>query len=137
MLIKEWREERVYKNMMKSFTNGITRAFILYTLYSEPMHGYEIVNRINHCFEHAIKTQSINKVPTSKIYPLLNKMEISGIIESEDRLNEKTQKNVKFYKITEKGEQLLFQGRKINHEMFYNEYYKNFINFINGLDEDA
>ena len=92
MLIKEWREERVYKNMMKSFTNGITRAFILYTLYSEPMHGYEIVNRINHCFEHAIKTQSINKVPTSKIYPLLNKMEISGIIESEDRLNEKTQK---------------------------------------------
>lgn len=123
-------EEKIYKNMMKSFTNGITRGFILYTLYKNPMHGYGLVNRINKCFEQPIKSGALKKIPSSKIYPLLSKMEKSGVIYSKNIENRETKKNVKYYKITEKGKEILFSRKKTNKEMLYNPYYKEFTDFM-------
>lgn len=130
MLLEEWHNELIYKRMMKSFTNGITRGFILYTLYKEPMHGYEIVNRVNKCFENPIKRGLIKKVPSSKIYPYLINMEISGLISSKNSFNEKTNKNIKYYYITEKGVKLLKERKKLQTQMTNNEYFNEFIEFM-------
>ena len=56
-------------------------------------------------FEIFIDEMSLKKSNPSNIYPILNKMEESGIIDSE--LKTKNNKKIKYFKITEDGEYVL------------------------------
>jgi DNA-binding PadR family transcriptional regulator len=120
--------EQANKTIMKGFTNGITRGLILFTLYNEPMHGYEIIKRINESFSYSIDNKVLKNVKSSKIYPILINMEELGVIKSETE--ERNNKSVKTYYITSKGEEILFMRKNKSKEFISNPYLKDFFDFM-------
>lgn len=77
------------------------RLLIIWYLSKENLHGYLIMKKINKFFEKQIKLGLIGKIHASKMYPILKEMEKEGIIISYSGIH--NNKQVKMYKITEKG----------------------------------
>ncbi len=91
-----------HKKVFKNFSNGIIHNLILWIISREDIHGYGIMKRLNEFFSFEDSKCDIT-VNSSKIYPILSKMEKNGFIVGEWKVNENN-KRVKFYSITEDGE---------------------------------
>lgn len=89
------------KKLIKHFSNGLTRNLILWIISKEKIHGYGIMKKLDEFydlddFDCEIKNSS------SKVYPILARMEKNGLIVGEWDVNENN-KRVKYYTITEEG----------------------------------
>lgn len=87
--------------LIKHFSNGLTRNLILWIISKEKIHGYGIMKKLDEFFDFADLDCNI-KNTSSKIYPILRKMESNGLIVGEWDINENN-KRVKYYTITEEG----------------------------------
>lgn len=92
------------KIIVRNMSNALLRHLILHTLLQGKLHGYGLMKVLNEYFQNSISRGLINKIPTSKVYPILNTMEEQGQIISEE--GEKNNMRVKFYVITDRGEKL-------------------------------
>ncbi len=77
---------------------GLIGSVILDLLHKNPMHGYEIVNKIRELTGHSFSPGTI--------YPILYRMEEHGLIKSSWKKIGK-RKMVKLYSLTEKGVETL------------------------------
>ncbi|WP_292886469.1 PadR family transcriptional regulator [Methanobrevibacter sp. UBA212] len=92
--------------VIKSYVNGMSRFLILWVIrYNKLIHGYGILKELDKFFMILIEEGSLKKSNPSNIYPILNRMEESGLITSEFKM--KNNKQLKFFSITEDGEYLL------------------------------
>ena len=94
-----------HKKAFKNFSNGIIHNLILWIISKESIHGYGIMKKLEEFFNFNDSKCDIN-VNSSKIYPILSKMEKSGFIVGEWNINENN-KSVKYYSITEDGQDFL------------------------------
>lgn len=92
------------KNMMKHFSNALIRHIIIYLLKKESLYGYILTKKINEFFDTQIESGIMNKIPTSKVYPILNKMESENLIKSKE--SEHNNMKIKLYSTTELGEEM-------------------------------
>lgn len=103
---KNYSEVITNNPVIKHYVKGMSRFLILWIIkYNECIHGYGILKELDKFFEIFIDEMSLKRSNPSNIYPILNKMEESGIIGSE--LKTKNNKKIKYFKITEDGEYLL------------------------------
>ncbi len=100
-----------HKKVFKNFSNGIIHNLILWIISKEDIHGYGLMKKLNDFFNFENSKCEIN-INSSKIYPILSKMEKNGFIVGEWKINENN-KRVKFYSITNEGE--LFLGNVQSH----------------------
>lgn len=97
------------KQLLKQFQNGLLRIIILWIISKNSIHGYGISKELDGFFNSFNKSD--NKINPAKLYPILRKMEDNSLIESVESVN--NNKKVKFYQITDNGEDLLnFIGKK-------------------------
>ena len=79
---------------LKNLVRGMMDILILWLLFKRPMHGYGIISKIENI-------TGLRFTPGA-VYPLLYKMEKSGLIRGRwKKMGEK--QRVKLYKITHKG----------------------------------
>lgn len=103
---KNYSEVVSNNTVIKSYVNGMSRFLILWIIrYNRLIHGYGILKELDKFFMILIEEGSLKKSNPSNIYPILNRMEESGLITSEFRM--KNNKQLKFFSITEDGEYLL------------------------------
>ena len=95
-----------HKPVSKPITNGLTRLLIFWIIKERgPIHGYGIMKELDIFFETPINKGWQKKASSSKIYPILKKMEEKELINGEWKTQ--NNKQVIFYRITEKGEKIL------------------------------
>jgi DNA-binding PadR family transcriptional regulator len=103
---KNYSEVVSNNTVIKSYVNGMSRFLILWVIrYNKLIHGYGILKELDKFFMILIEEGSLKKSNPSNIYPILNRMEESGLITSEFRM--KNNKQLKYFSITEDGEYLL------------------------------
>lgn len=79
---------------------GTLTMLILKTLANEPLHGYEIANRIQ------LFSEDVLKVEEGSLYPALYRMEAAGWIEAEWGASENNRR-AKYYSLTKAGRKQL------------------------------
>ena len=100
--MKELKESHI--KILKHFSNGLTHNLILWIISKESIHGYGIMKRLDEFFDFSNENCEL-KATSSKVYPILRKMEDKGLIRGEWLIV--NNKRVKFYSITEDGEIVL------------------------------
>ena len=98
----------------------------------EDIHGYGIMKRLNEFFNFEDSKCEIN-INSSKIYPILSKMEKNGFIVGEWKINENN-KRVKFYSITGEGELFLENIQSHMNNILNNPCWLNFFKDMTGLE---
>ena len=121
-----------HKKLVKYFTNGITHNLILWIISKEPIHGYGIMKKLDDFFSFDNGECDI-KNTSSKIYPILSRMEENGLIDGEWKINENN-KRVKYYSITDKGEELLNHIQFHMNNILTNKTWLYFIKDMTGLE---
>ena len=101
-LQKELKESHI--KILKHFSNGLTHNLILWIISKESIHGYGIMKRLDEFFDFSNENCEL-KATSSKVYPILRKMEDKGLIRGEWQIV--NNKRGKFYSITEDGEIVL------------------------------
>jgi len=86
-------------NWMKEAQKGYIRIGVLILLNKKPSHGYEIMSEIKD------RTGGFWKPTAGGVYPILRDLEKTGYIKGE--WHKQNNRNVKTYKITEKGKIIL------------------------------
>ena len=90
--------------LVKFFSNGVTHNLILWIISKEPIHGYGIMKKLDEFFQFTNDNCEL-KSSSSKVYPILRKMEDNNLIIGEwQTVNNK---RLKHYSITEDGEIVL------------------------------
>ena len=112
--------------VLKHLSNGFYRLIILWEVNKQPIHGYGLIKKIDEFHQRQIDEGIINQTKSSKIYPILSQMEKDKLIEGYWTI--KNNKNVKFYKITSLGVELLNILHFRFHELSLNPIWKEFIN---------
>jgi len=97
--------DEIYKKLFKHFSNGITHNLILWIISKEKIHGYGIMKILDEFFSFEDSGCDLTST-SSKVYPILAKMEDNNLIKGEWDINENN-KRVKFYTITGEGEVVL------------------------------
>lgn len=93
------------RKMIRGFMRGFGKIIILWLVSKKRQHGYEIMT-------HLQQASTVNKMPsTSMIYPVLHALEKLGMIEGTWEYHGK--RKVKYYEITEEGEESLERIRKL------------------------
>jgi DNA-binding PadR family transcriptional regulator len=92
-------EEKTTAEWMKEAQKGYIRVAVLILLNNKPSHGYEIMKEIKD------KTQGFYTPTPGGVYPILRSLEKTGYIKGEWRRQKN--RNVKTYRITEKGKIIL------------------------------
>ena len=87
------------KKVFKNFYNGILPSLILWIISKEDIHGYGIMKKLNELFNFDQYKVNVN---SSKIYPILSRLEKNNFVVGEWKINENN-KSVKFYTITDEG----------------------------------
>lgn len=90
--------------LVKHFSNGITHNLILWIISKEPIHGYGIMKKLDDFFDFENDNCDL-KSSSSKVYPILRKMEDKSLIVGEWKVV--NNKRVKFYSITDDGKIVL------------------------------
>ena len=121
-----------HKKLVKYFTNGITHNLILWIISKETIHGYGIMKKLDDFFSFDNGECDL-KNTSSKIYPILSKMEDDGLIAGEWKVNENN-KRVKYYSITDDGELLLKHIQFHMSNILTNQTWLYFINDMTGLE---
>lgn len=93
------------EKIIKYFSNGITHNLILWIISKETIHGYGIMKKLDDFFNFNGGSCEMN-INSSKIYPILSKMEKKELISGEWKINENN-KRVKYYSITPDGKLVL------------------------------
>ena len=119
-----------HKKFLKHFTNGIIHKLILWIISKQTIHGYGIMKKLDEFFSFEDSECEI-KINSSKIYPILSKMEDEGLIEGEWKINENN-KRVKYYSITEDGEQVLSHIKNHMDKILTNPSWFTFLSDITG-----
>lgn len=101
MTYKEFNQSD--KKVFKNFYNGILPSLILWIISKEDIHGYGIMKKLNGLFSFEHYKVNVN---SSKIYPILSRLEKNGFVVGEWKINENN-KSVKFYSITDEGNEFL------------------------------
>jgi DNA-binding PadR family transcriptional regulator len=120
------------KKLIKHFSNGLTRNLILWIISKEKIHGYGIMKKLDEFFDFADVDCEI-KNTSSKVYPILRKMEATGLIVGEWDINENN-KRVKYYSITEEGLLILEHIRQIMNSIVNNPAWLMFYKDMAGVD---
>jgi DNA-binding PadR family transcriptional regulator len=92
-------EEKTTANWMKEAQKGYIRVAVLILLNNKPSHGYEIMKEIKD------KTRGFYKPTPGGVYPILRDLEKTGYIKGE--WHRQNNRNIKTYRITEKGKTIL------------------------------
>ena len=125
--MKELNESHV--KFLKHFSNGITHNLILWIISKEPIHGYGIMKKLDDFFDFDNDECEL-KATSSKVYPLLRKMEAKNLIEGEwQTVNNK---RVKYYSITEDGEIVLNHLKNNMCRVIDNPFWMAFIEDMTG-----
>ena len=125
--MKELTESRI--KILKHFSNGITHNLILWIISKEPIHGYGIMKKLDEFFEFTNDNCEL-KSSSSKVYPILRKMEDNGLIIGEWKTV--NNKRVKYYSITEDGEIVLNHIRNNMEHVLENPNWLDFIEDMTG-----
>lgn len=96
--------DHISKKILRHFSNGLTHVIILWIISKEKIHGYGIMKQLDEFFS-SCNPDEYNKTNPSKIYPILRRLEKTGVIEGEWGIS--NNKRVKYYSITPEGEVLL------------------------------
>jgi len=120
-----------YRKFLKHFSNGTTHNLILWIISKESIHGYGIMKKLEEFFSFD-DAECEMKVNSSKIYPILSKMEDKGLIAGEWKVNEKN-KSVKYYSITDDGAKVLNQIQTHMSRILENPSWLAFFEDMTGL----
>ena len=118
--------------LIKHFSNGLTRNLILWIISKEKIHGYGIMKKLDEFFDFKDLDCNI-KNTSSKIYPILRKMESNGLIVGEWDINENN-KRVKYYTITEEGLLILDNIGRVMKSLFNNPSWLMFYKDMAGVE---
>ena len=121
-----------HKKVFKNFFNGIIHNLILWIISKEDIHGYGIMKKLNEFFSFEDSKCDIN-VNSSKIYPILSKMEKNGFIAGEWKVNENN-KRVKYYSITDDGKFFLKAIQSHMNDVLNNPYWLEFFKDMTGME---
>lgn len=110
--------------LIKHYSNGLTRNLILWIISKDKIHGYGIMKKLDEFFNFEDVNYEI-KNTSSKVYPILRKMEKNGLIIGEWDINENN-KRVKYYSITDEGLIILDKIRSIINFISNNPAWLNF-----------
>ena len=124
--------EETRQKLLKYFSNGITHKLILWIISKESIHGYAIMKKLEDFFNFE-NTQCELNFNSSKIYPILSKMEDKGLIVGEWKVNENN-KRVKYYSITDEGIDLLNHIQKNLNSILENPSWLAFFKDMTGLE---
>ena len=116
------------KKVFKNFYNGILPSLILWIISKEDIHGYGIMKKLNDLFNFDQYTVNVN---SSKIYPILSRLEKNGFIAGEWKINE-SNKSVKFHSITDEGNEFLKVIQNQLQIVFKNPVWKAFFDEMTG-----
>ncbi|MBE6494499.1 MAG: PadR family transcriptional regulator [Methanosphaera stadtmanae] len=101
-------DTEVFEENIKMFhfiVNGLSHFLTLWIIHKHTeIYGYGIMKELN-LFLDCEKGCCVKKFSSSKIYPLLKKMENANLIEG--KWKRKNNKQIKSYKTTQKGELLI------------------------------
>ena len=117
-----------YKKIFKHFLNGITHNVILGIISKESIHGYGIMKKLDEFLD--FDDNYLLKSNSSKIYPILRKMESNGIIVGEWKVV--NNKRVKYYSITEDGEFVLDNIKNYMIQIWSNDSWMVFFKDMTG-----
>jgi DNA-binding PadR family transcriptional regulator len=92
-------EDKTTANWMKEAHKGYIRIGVLILLNKKPSHGYEIMSEIK------LRTGGFWKPTAGGVYPILRDLEKTGYIKGE--WHKQNNRNIKTYRITEKGNLIL------------------------------
>jgi DNA-binding PadR family transcriptional regulator len=92
-------EDKTTANWMKEAQKGYIRVAVLILLNNKPSHGYEIMKEIKD------KTRGFYTPTPGGVYPILRSLEKTGYIKGE--WHRQNNRNIKTYRITEKGKLIL------------------------------
>ena len=104
------------KKHLKNIFRGILSVIILWILWKEPMHGYDIVMKISELTGF--------KFNAGVVYPILYQLEESKLIKGEWK-QVGIRQRIKLYRITENGIKILQETSNRLQSLF-----KSLINFI-------
>lgn len=124
--------EETRQKLLKYFSNGITHKLILWIISKESIHGYGIMKKLDEFFNFENSNCELN-FNSSKIYPILSKMEKKGLIVGEWKVNENN-KRVKYYSITNDGIELLNQIQNNMNSILNNPYWLTFFEDMTGRE---
>ena len=120
------------RKFLKHFSNGITHNLILWIISKECIHGYGIMKKLDEFFSYEDACCETN-INSSKIYPILSKMENAGLIAGEWKVNENN-KRVKYYSITPDGESVLNDIQDHLKSVLTNTSWISFFEDMTGLE---
>jgi PadR family transcriptional regulator PadR len=92
-------EDTTAQNWLKEAQKGYIRVAVLMLLNKKASHGYEIMKEIKN------RTRGFYKPTPGGVYPILRDLEKTGYIKGE--WHKQNNRNIKTYKITEKGKIIL------------------------------
>jgi DNA-binding PadR family transcriptional regulator len=92
-------EEKTTANWMKEAQKGYIRVALLILLNDKPSHGYELMKEIKD------RTKGFYTPTPGGVYPILRDLERTGYIKGE--WHRQKNRNIKTYRITEKGKIIL------------------------------
>jgi DNA-binding PadR family transcriptional regulator len=92
-------DDKTTPNWMKEAQKGYIRIGVLILLNKKPSHGYEIMKEIKD------RTGGFWKPTAGGVYPILRDLEKTGYIKGE--WHKQNNRNIKTYRITEKGQIIL------------------------------
>ena len=121
--------KKSHLKLVKFFSNGVTHNLILWIISKEPIHGYGIMKKLDEFFEFTNDNCEL-KSSSSKVYPILRKMEDNGLIIGEWKTV--NNKRVKYYSITEDGEIVLNHIRNNMEHVLENPNWLDFIEDMAG-----
>lgn len=127
-IMEEMFEEN--KNISKHVIIGLTRFILIWRISKGKIHGYGLMKCIDEFFEEEIELGIVNKANPSRIYPILKKLENSGLIIGEWELQ--NNKNIKVYSITEKGELFIKTMKEKINTLAKKPVWEELINDIKG-----
>lgn len=90
-------------DVIDAFLHGLQRPLVLWLLSQGPRHGYELIKEV--------KRLTGQKLKPSMVYPLLHWLEDEGFVVGE--WIKKGRRNLRCYRLTEKGESLLRKVRDL------------------------
>lgn len=131
-MTEEENIDKTPKKIIKHFANGITHNLILWIISKETIHGYGIMKKLDDFFNFEGARCGM-KINSSKIYPILSKMEDKGLIAGEWKINENN-KRVKYYSITEDGELVLSNIQEHIASILSNASWISFIEDMTGME---
>ncbi|MBE6498205.1 MAG: PadR family transcriptional regulator [Methanobrevibacter sp.] len=121
------------KKLIKHFSNGITHNLILWIISKEKIHGYGIMKKLEVFFSFDGDVECDMNISSSKVYPILSKMEKKGLIIGDWDINENN-KRVKYYSITEDGIVVLKNIQNHMERVMSNPHWINFFKDMTGME---